>query len=105
MSHTMLYRCPGPHAIHGGHFDYTIIPDAQIEETLAQGWFRTTPEAKEAYEDALAEAVLAAQQAADNKPATRDELEAKATELGIEFGPRMSDKKLREAIEAKLLAG
>jgi hypothetical protein len=38
----------------------------------------------------------------DNDPATRDELEAKAQELGIKFDGRTSDKKLNSLIEAKL---
>jgi hypothetical protein len=49
---------------------------------------------------------LLAEQAAkltyDNDPATRDELEAKAQELGIKFDGRTSDKKLNSLIEAKL---
>lgn len=40
--------------------------------------------------------------AVESAPPTRDELERKATELGIKFDGRTSDKKLSAAIEAKL---
>jgi len=38
----------------------------------------------------------------DNAPVTRDELEAKATELGIPFNGRTSNKKLTSLIETAL---
>lgn len=50
---TMLYKCPGPHDIHGGRFDYIIV-DADIktavEAALADGWFMTTDEARATYD-------------------------------------------------------
>lgn len=85
--HTMLYRYPGPHAIHGDQFDYIIVEDSKVEETLKQGWYLTTPEAKEGV---------------DRLEPSRAELEQKATELGIKVDGRWSDKKLGELIAAKL---
>lgn len=41
----------------------------------------------------------------DNAAPTREELEAKATELKIKFDGRTSDKKLGQLIESKLSAG
>lgn len=96
MSHTMLYRCPGAHQIHGGNYDYLIVADEDVSATLAAGWFKSTPEAKDAYEDAMTPKVHS------GKP-TRDELEQKATELGIPFSAKVSDKKLGDLIEAKLV--
>lgn len=106
MSHTMLYKAPGQHDIHGGKFDYKIVPDEQTDEALADGWHLTTPEAKQALEtdQAAAAAKLEAEAAKalsdDTKPPTRDELEQMATKLGIAFSARTSDKKLRAQIEA-----
>lgn len=40
----------------------------------------------------------------DTKPPTRDELEQKAKELGIDFDGRTSDKKLSDKIAAALAA-
>lgn len=106
---TMLYRAPGPHQIHGGDFDYVIVEDDRVEEKLAEGWYLTTTEAREAHEeeqaDAAARAEEAQRQRAENGRPTRDELEQKATELGIPFSARVSDKKLAEAILAKLAGG
>jgi hypothetical protein len=85
MSHTMLYRCPGPHAIHGGLYDYEVVPDAEIDAALAHGWFRTTPEAKAAHEAAKGEPDRAA-------------LEQQATALGIKFDGRTGDKTLADKI-------
>lgn len=95
---TMLYKCPGPHEIHGGHFD-TIVVDAdvegELEQAIADGWHLTTPAALEAYQ--------ASKTVNDNAPPTRDELITKAKELGLSFGPNTSSKKLGEMIDAKLL--
>lgn len=53
---TMLYKCPGPHEIHGGHFDYTIVDadeEGVLEQAVAEGWHLTTNAAKEAGETAV----------------------------------------------------
>ena len=97
---TMVYKCPGKHKIHGGKFDYKIVDaelpeggegDTELEEALADGWYRTTTEAKEGVPS-------------DDEAPTREELEAKATELGIEFTEGTRDKtlakKIAEALEA-----
>jgi len=108
---TMLYKCPGPHEIHGGQFDYTIVEDDQIESALADGWKLTTPEAKQAHADSVAAAQAEREKAAEQAEAvsddagpTRAELEQKAAELGIKFDGRTSDKKLRDLISATLEA-
>ncbi len=54
LNETMLYKFPGPHEIHGAHFDYVIVPEADIEEAKAQGWHLTTGEAREAHDAAMA---------------------------------------------------
>jgi hypothetical protein len=113
MSTTMLYKAPGPHEIHGGQMDYTIVEDDQIEAALAEGWHLTTPEAKQAHQAKLEaeQAVQAerARQAADvtgkvpadtNTPPTRAELEQMATKLKLAFNSRTTDRKLAEMIKA-----
>lgn len=94
MSKTMLYQHPGPHLIHGGRFDYVVVPDEDVEAKLAEGWHLTT--------DAARAAAEAPQE--DSAAPTRAELEAKATELGIKFDGRTSDKTLGEKIAAALKA-
>jgi hypothetical protein len=89
----MVYKHGGPHEIHGSQFDYLIAEDAEeLDAMLADGWHLTTDEAR----------APAPTQADDNAPPTRAELEAKATELGIEFSPRIGDAKLAERIDAAL---
>lgn len=108
MNQTMLYKCPGPHEIHGGHFDYTIVEEEGIEAAKAAGWHLTTPEAKDAHEAALIAAAktkedehLALLSLGDaTKPPTRDELKQKATELGLLFHPNTGDEKLAALIAA-----
>lgn len=95
---TMLYRAPGPHEIDGAHLDYTIIDAAEegaIEAAIAEGWFLTSPAAKEAY-------TLTQEAKEANLAPTRAELEAKAAGLGIKFNDKTSDKKLGDLITAAL---
>lgn len=97
---TMLYKAPGPHEIHGSHFDYTIVDadeEGAIEAAKAEGWFETTDEAKAAGDEAKAR-----REAELNTPPTRAELEAKAKELDIKFNDKTSDKKLADLIAASL---
>lgn len=95
---TMMFKAPGPHEIDDAHLDYTIVDadeEGAIDAALAEGWFLTSPEAKEAY---------AATQVAKetNLAPTRAELEAKATELGLTFTGKTSDKKLGDMIAVAL---
>ena len=107
MNQTMLYKCPGSHEIHGGHFDYTIVDadeEGAIDKAKADGWHLTTPEAKAAREAELIAAKEAAEKAKEAKEdeaaPTREELEQAATALGIPFDGRTKDKKLAELIAA-----
>lgn len=98
MSHRMLYKCPGPHAIHEGHFDYVVVPNADVEAAIKDGWFLTSTEAKVAHESPSREPI---KEQADAPP-SREELEQKAKELGLKFDGRTSDRKLSEMIAAEL---
>lgn len=97
----MIYRAGGHEEIHGGRFSTMIVhDDVELDAALADGWHLTTCEAH-APAPAAAPAAAAPD---DNAPPTRAELEAKATELGIEFSPRIGDAKLAERIAEKLKA-
>lgn len=100
----MIYRTGGAEEIHGGRFATLIVNDQdELDAALAGGWYLTTTEAKAATEKAATTAAAAgAAIPDDNAPPTRAELEAKATELGIEFSPRIGDAKLAERIDAAL---
>ena len=43
----MLYKSPGPHKFHGGEFDYIIVPEADVDARVAEGWALTTTEASD----------------------------------------------------------
>jgi len=82
----MVYRHPGKHKIHGELFDFKIV-DGDTEEldaALSDGWHLTTPEAL------------------DGAAPTREELEAKAKELGLSFPANIGDAKLLARIEEAL---
>jgi uncharacterized protein YmfQ (DUF2313 family) len=92
---TMLYRHPGLYEIHGDRFDYIIVDadeEGAIDQALADGWHLTTDEAKGVVSEVDPET-------------TRDELEAKAKELGITPQSNMKDatiaKKIKEALAGK----
>lgn len=119
MSQTMVYKAPGVHAIHGGHFDYLVVDDEKLDDALADGWHLTTTEAKAALDEKLKADAEAAEEAADAKRLadakalidahgtegpTRAELEQKANELGISFDKRLGDKRLAALIDEKLKA-
>lgn len=95
----MLYQTGGTEEIHGGKFATHIVNDQdELDAALADGWHLTTCEAKAAVEKPAGGGLD------DNAPPTREELEQKATELGIEFSPRIGDAKLAERIELALAA-
>lgn len=88
---TMLYKHPGQHSFDGGTFDYIIVDASDIPKAVADGWRLTTIEALTLEADVV-----------DNSAPTRAELEQKATELGLKFDGRTSDKKLSLAIDEAL---
>ncbi len=93
---TMLYKCPGPHDIHGGKFDHTTVDETEIEEALADGWHLTTTDAKAAHE--------ASTRPDSDAPATRDELKQKADQMGLVYAPNVPTAKLAEMIDVALAA-
>lgn len=103
----MLYQAGGPHEIHGGLFDYLIVEsDEELTVALANGWHMTTDEARAADLALKAHRIpaelLTPAVPLDDAPPTRDELERKATELGIAFDGRTKNAKLAEKIAAVL---
>jgi hypothetical protein len=95
---TIMYRTPGPHKKpRGGTYAYKGAADqAEFDVLLGRGWFPS-------YEDAVVGKIVAAVSEIDTvSPATRDELEAKAKELGVSFNARTSDKTIAERIALAL---
>ena len=103
---TIMYRVPGPHKKpRGGTYKTTGAADkAEFDELLKKGWFPSYEEAAAGkIAGKIIEAAEAFEDAVDEVSApTRDELEAKAKELGVSFNARTSDKKLAERIAEAL---
>lgn len=95
----LVYRCPGPHVgPKGTTYGAELVKDeTESAAALSAGWFATLPEAVEAF---LSPPTVPA----DDAPPTREELEAKAAELGVKVDKRWGDKRLLDAIEAALAA-
>lgn len=93
-----LYKVPGLHAGNDGiTFDFIVVHDTAEEDAArADGWKdfadAITPKAESEHPD-------------DDAAPTREEMEAKAHELGVDFSPNIGDKKLGERIQAALDKG
>lgn len=107
----MLYRAPGAALIDGLYFDTLIVQDQDDQDAaLSAGWSLTTPEALQAKAEREAAAAAAQEQSAeaaasqaladDTRPPSREELEQMATQLGLPFSARVSDKKLAAMVKA-----
>ncbi len=94
----MLYKHPGKHKLHGDMFDYIIVEEDEIEDTIAKGWSLTTTEAK----SFVNEDMDLRDPAVENTPPTRAEMETKAKELGIRFPANTKDATLLKKINEKL---
>lgn len=91
----MLYRWPAKTkqtaVLQDGKYDVCIVPDQEaMDAAQAEGYCLDHGIAREA---GVVE---------DESPATRPELEAKATELGLKFDGRTGDKKLSAMISEAL---
>lgn len=92
----MLYRSGGTEEIHGALLSTLIVNDEdELDAALAKGWHLTTPEALGEYDAPPA----------DDAPATRAEMLAKAKEMGLAHAFNISNVKLAELIDAALAKG
>jgi hypothetical protein len=108
---TILYKCPGPWPGNGYSFATRPADDeAQYEAAVSDGWHPTVPLAVEAWRKPAPvvspqPSPIPVQVPADDAPPTREEIEAKAKELGITVHHKHSDatllKKIEEAIEER----
>jgi len=97
----IVYLGHGPHARPGGGFSTLgVYSEDEYEQALKDGWFKTLPEAIEAYDSPKENKPVAkVEEVKDGAPKAenilnRAELEAKARELGITFHHRLSDANL-----------
>ena len=90
----MLFAAGSDAVADGISFAYRVVQtEAEQADALANGWRLTL---------AVDPGEPVKPEPADDAPPTRAELEAKATELGIKWDGRWGDKRLSDAIAAKL---
>jgi hypothetical protein len=93
----LVYKVPGKYVRPYGTYDFTGVNDAEeLQAKLKEGWFCFLSEAIDFEDKEVAE------EEDDTAPPTRQELEEKATELGIKFDGRFSDKKIAQLIDEAL---
>ena len=95
---TIVYRTPG---MHRATYDFKGVDDSDaLDVAIKSGWRLTLGEAVAGQRaQSVIQEVIEAQEAIDDvSPATRDELEQKAKELGIGFNARTSDTVLAQRI-------
>jgi hypothetical protein len=100
-----LYQCPGTWSGDGFTFGARLANDqGEFDAAVSEGWYPTVPQAVEAWRKPVQVSIPPAPVSVpdDNAPPTREELEAKATELGIEFDGRHKDSTLMKKIDDAL---
>lgn len=100
----LVYKAEGNYIRPHGTYDFTGVNSAEeLAQKLKDGWFESlelavagkhaAPERKKAVSEPVSD---------DFAHPTREELETKATELGIKFDGRYSDKKIAQMIDEAL---
>lgn len=98
----LVYKSPGGYSYPKTKKTYSVASvetEQELSEKVAQGWFATREEALGLVVAPVVQVVEMPEspKTEDYEP-TRAELEQKATELGIKFDGRTSDKKLLKLI-------
>lgn len=110
---TIVYRCPGPYwgPPHTTYNSIGVADQEAFDKALSEGYFATLPEAAEAYlkpreiEPARVVAAVPADEVfPDEAPPTREEMLAKAAEIGLEVNKNWSNKTLAAKIIEALMA-
>lgn len=103
---TLLYKCPGIWPGNGYSFGTRPANDqAEFDAALADGWHPTVPLAVEAWRKPVAAKPMTPEPSPvppDDAPPTREEIEAKARELGITVHHKHSDATLLKKIDEAL---
>lgn len=100
----LVYKAEGKYVRPNGTYDFAgVLNEEQYNQKLSEGWFDSLESAITA-KTAVSKPVEAVSEPVsdDNAPPTRKELETKATELGIKFDGRFSDKKIAQLIDEAL---
>jgi len=101
----LVYKDGGDQQRQGGTYSYLLVStEAELQAALKAGWFEGLLEAiaggtKDEEPIKPVDSVAVEEDRADNAVVTREELEQKATELGVRFHPQIGDANLLKKIE------
>lgn len=98
---TIVYKTPGPHGRTGKTYAYMGVADqAAFDAAIKNGWHPSKADAFEGKKvTKVVKEVQEAQDAIDEvSPATREEMEQRAKELGMRNAHRMKDETLAEKL-------
>lgn len=110
----LVYKSPGPHYCRGKKFGYRAVNDsAELQAAIAEGYYPTPELAiakpddfdweQYAEESGWIEPEPEVEPPADDEPPSREELEAKADQLGISYNGNTKDATLMKHIETALM--
>jgi len=101
-----VFKDEGPLDRAGGTYDQTMVDDeAEYIAALKSGWFDNLQDAIDSPKVEQVEPIVnepEIPEPADDAPPTREEIEAKLTELGVPFDRRTGDRKLSALLEKAL---
>ena len=98
-----VYKDDGPNERAGGTYDaMTVEDEAEHSAAIKAGWFGNLQEAIEGPKVEQVKPVVNEPEPSDDAPPTREEIEAKLTELGVPFDRRTGDKKLTALLNKAL---
>ena len=97
----LVYRVPGQHQCKGGTYKYASVNnDDELRNMIGIGWF---PSLGEAINGRLVKEPTKLESIPnDDAPPSRQEIEAKLQELGIEYNPKLNNSQLLKKIDKAL---
>lgn len=100
----LVYKAEGKYIRPNGTYDFVgVLNEEQYNQKLSEGWFDSIEDAVTASTTVSKPVKADSDPVSDDyAPPTRKELETKATELGIKFDGRFSDKKIAQLIDEAL---
>ena len=100
----LVYKSEGKYVRPNGTYDFTGVVDAEdLAKKLSEGWYPSIEAAVAGKKPAQKPVEpVSGPVLDDDAPPTREELEAKAAELGIKVDGRHSDKKIAQLIDEAL---
>lgn len=97
-----VYKDGGPYPRKDGTYSvFTVSSDEELKTKLLEGCYAHPDDIANHASTATLAAIREVEE--DNARVTREELKMKAASLELQFAPNVSDRKLRELIDAKLV--